>query len=174
MNIYVISDGDAHKVGVSGHPRNRLRSIQTSTHKKLMLVATWRTPSVACARLAEQKLHAELTDRRIAGEWFGGDVIEIVSAVSRMVDALWAAMDAPIRRRACPRSRAYPTKAMEDGLRAAIHVAGSKSELARICGISRQAVHQWDKCPHQYVHTVVTALRGAVTAEQLRPDLNIK
>ena len=59
-------------------------------------------------------------------------------------------------------------------LNKAIKEAGSQSALARACGVSQQAVHQWavtGKVPAARVQSVVAACSGAVSAIDLRPDV---
>lgn len=59
-------------------------------------------------------------------------------------------------------------------LEKAIKVVGSQSALARSCDVSQQAVHQWiaaGQVPAHRVNSVVSATRGAVSANDLRPDI---
>lgn len=49
---------------------------------------------------------------------------------------------------------------------------GRPADLARALGISPAAIAVWDgRVPAARVQAVVTACGGAVTAEQLRPDI---
>ena len=53
---------------------------------------------------------------------------------------------------------------------ARIHATrGLQSEIARACGIERQAVYQWKRVPPQQVFTVAYIL--GLTPEQIRPDV---
>jgi DNA-binding transcriptional regulator YdaS (Cro superfamily) len=56
-----------------------------------------------------------------------------------------------------------------DGLEAAIIATGSRSELARRLGISRQAIHFWKKIPAERV-VEIEQITG-VPREIPRPDL---
>jgi hypothetical protein len=67
-------------------------------------------------------------------------------------------------------SRMKSSKALEK----AIKVVGSQSALARSCNVSQQAVHQWiaaGRVPVHQVRSVVSATHGAVSANDLRPDI---
>ena len=46
---------------------------------------------------------------------------------------------------------------------------GLSAEIARACGISRQAINQWKRVPPQQVLTVATIM--GLTPEQIRPDV---
>ncbi|HYE76799.1 MAG TPA: YdaS family helix-turn-helix protein [bacterium] len=52
--------------------------------------------------------------------------------------------------------------------------AGGFARVGRLCGISRQAVGQWDIVPPQHVLTVERACDGRVSKFELRPDLYIR
>lgn len=57
----------------------------------------------------------------------------------------------------------------------AVAIVGSKSELANRLNITRQAVHNWyltSKVPVERCIDIEELTNGAVTCEQLRPDLN--
>lgn len=77
--VYVISDGDHVKVGRSDNPTTRLSSLQTGTTKKLALLHQF-----GCARpkLVEARVHEELSDRRVTGEWFLVSPEEAIAAIS--------------------------------------------------------------------------------------------
>lgn len=53
----------------------------------------------------------------------------------------------------------------------AISIVGGNSALARILGITREAVSQWDRCPAERVQAVAAATDNRITPEQLRPDI---
>jgi|TARA_R100001530_G_scaffold64077_3_gene46064 DNA-binding transcriptional regulator YdaS (Cro superfamily) len=59
----------------------------------------------------------------------------------------------------------------QTALERAITLAGSISNLARRINVTRQAIHQWEKVPANRVLEVERAVDGAVTREELRPDL---
>ena len=55
-------------------------------------------------------------------------------------------------------------------LRVAVKQLGGEGRLARRLGISRQAVHQWKRCPKRKV-LEVEGLSG-VSRHKLRPDIH--
>ena len=55
------------------------------------------------------------------------------------------------------------------GLRKAIEAAGSQEKLARLLGISQQAVHHWYQAPAGQIIAIERAT--GVPREELRPDL---
>lgn len=57
----------------------------------------------------------------------------------------------------------------------AVSIVGSKSALANKLNITKQAVHNWylaSKVPAERCLEIEELTNGAVTCEQLRPDLN--
>lgn len=61
-------------------------------------------------------------------------------------------------------------------LERAIEFAGGQTALASVCGVHQSTVWYWlnkrsGKVPAPFVEKVVKAVRGRVTAEELRPDL---
>jgi DNA-binding transcriptional regulator YdaS (Cro superfamily) len=62
------------------------------------------------------------------------------------------------------------TRAMKShGLKAAINAAGSLRSLARLLGITHQAIMQWDKVPAERMLQIEEVT--GVARERLRPDL---
>lgn len=59
----------------------------------------------------------------------------------------------------------------QDALALAIERAGGAAALARRLGISRQAIAQWSVAPAERVFAIEQASGGAVTMQQLRPDM---
>lgn len=58
---------------------------------------------------------------------------------------------------------------MDRGLQIAIERAGSRKQLARLLGISKQAVSKWTNVP---AHQIIAIERATgVPREELRPDL---
>lgn len=56
-----------------------------------------------------------------------------------------------------------------------IDIAGGPAVVARICDVRSQAVSQWisqDRVPPDRCEAIEAATGGAVTCEQLRPDLD--
>ena len=58
---------------------------------------------------------------------------------------------------------------MEFGLEAAVKAAGSKSALARILGVTRGAICQWQRIPSERVISIESLV--GVPRHVLRPDL---
>lgn len=60
-------------------------------------------------------------------------------------------------------------------IRVAIKAAGSQTALAQLISLSQGTIGQWvtgaRPVPVERCHEIERALRGAVTCEQLRPDL---
>ena len=61
------------------------------------------------------------------------------------------------------------TRSMDNGLKLVIEAVGSRTELARRLGLSRQATHCWVRVPRNRLKLVsrITGIPAAV----LRPDL---
>jgi DNA-binding transcriptional regulator YdaS (Cro superfamily) len=59
----------------------------------------------------------------------------------------------------------------KEALRAAIEKAGGPTKVAEACGITPQAVSQWDECPSRHVHRVSALTGGEIPASVLRPDM---
>lgn len=69
--LYVISEGENGpiKIGRSRNPGARMAELQTGNARRLCVVATYElTHDEACD--AERKLHEELSEFAMAGEWF--------------------------------------------------------------------------------------------------------
>lgn len=58
----------------------------------------------------------------------------------------------------------------EAALRRVLHLAGSHARLAKMLGITRSAVYQWDCIPCQRVQQVCTLFQ--LSPKQVRPDLS--
>lgn len=70
--IYLISNGDSHKVGVSVAPNKRIKQLQTGCPEVLKLVETWELPKSSVYKL-EKKCHEEINHYyQKRGEWFKG------------------------------------------------------------------------------------------------------
>lgn len=63
---------------------------------------------------------------------------------------------------------------MDGAIKKAVSRVGGQAELARIIGVTAQAVQQWvrfGRIPAERVLEVERATNGAVTRYELRPDL---
>ena len=69
--IYVISNGEHYKIGVSGNSKKRLKQLQTGCPLKLQLVDVYIVPR-RIAKNLEKQLHKMFWQRRLRfnGEWF--------------------------------------------------------------------------------------------------------
>lgn len=71
--VYIITDGEDYKVGVSDNPAKRLKQLQTGNPKKLKIVSTFELPKKELAFKVEKEAHTKiqsLYEKR--GEWFKG------------------------------------------------------------------------------------------------------
>ncbi len=63
---------------------------------------------------------------------------------------------------------------MNNAVIKAIKIVGGQSALAKICGATQPTVNQWKnggKMDVRYVAKIIQATNGAVTAQELRPDV---
>ncbi len=81
MYIYAIgNDKDKQKIGFSKEPEKRLKSLQTGNSDKLFLHHIIECPEHNIRKL-EQKIHKELSYKKLKGEWFSmtpKDAIEYI------------------------------------------------------------------------------------------------
>lgn len=79
--VYFIQafSGGPIKIGYSENPKARLASIQTSHYERLDLVGV-----VRAERRLEQRLHEDLSEWRLSGEWFedSGPVCLVIEALT--------------------------------------------------------------------------------------------
>ena len=74
--VYVIAhqnDGDTHapvKVGIAKNPIKRVETLQSGNPNKLVVAATFFTPSRDMAFEIEAAFHETMAARRLKGEWF--------------------------------------------------------------------------------------------------------
>lgn len=86
--LYLISSGDAVKIGVSIEPEKRLDELQVGNDSELELVKTW-DPEDALE--AERNIHKRLLENKRQGEWFSIDDTSLnglVDAISVFVEGL--------------------------------------------------------------------------------------
>lgn len=55
-------------------------------------------------------------------------------------------------------------------MQAVFDILGTKATVAALCGVSDQAVGQWDKIPVRHCTRLETAVEGKITVRQMRPD----
>lgn len=61
--------------------------------------------------------------------------------------------------------------AKTNALRKTIRKLGSVTALGHACGVTSQAVSQWEVAPSQHVIVIAAATGFEVTPHELRPDL---
>lgn len=84
----VIGDNSQHiKIGYSGNPEKRLKSLQTGTAEKLSIAKTW-----IAWKADESRIHRKLAQYRKHHEWFDLDV----QSASLHISALLGRSDSPI------------------------------------------------------------------------------
>lgn len=83
MPVYFIQAGDNGpiKIGIARNPRKRLRQLQTANPERLRLLGT-----IDGDLEVERRIHSELEDWRLAGEWFRADE-EVKVATRRLIDS---------------------------------------------------------------------------------------
>lgn len=70
--IYIITNGEDYKVGVSVDPKKRLKQLQTGNSKKLTIVSTFEVSADDVYKM-EKEAHREIQIRyEKRGEWFKG------------------------------------------------------------------------------------------------------
>jgi T5orf172 domain len=68
------------KIGYSRHPVGRMKDLQTGSPLPLVLAA-----QIAGPPELEGRLHRKLHDRRLHGEWFDADLLDVDQALIRSV-----------------------------------------------------------------------------------------
>lgn len=84
--VYFIKDESGRtKIGSSIDPENRLKQLQTSCADRLTLIGSIKSDE---HKFIEKKIHKQLKDLRISGEWFGiaRAVVEDIIASYERVD----------------------------------------------------------------------------------------
>lgn len=79
--VYAISDGENIKIGMSNNVEKRLKSLQTSNSKDLVVV--WKYYAGRQAKDAtkiEKMLHRQCKPHHIRGEWFKMEALEMVKS----------------------------------------------------------------------------------------------
>lgn len=81
--LYVISDGEHRKIGISLNPKTRLTELQTGNTRKLTLDCLLEFNSQREAKNAEHILHSSLFLDRSSGEWFSATLPQIQKIVAQ-------------------------------------------------------------------------------------------
>lgn len=80
--VYLITNGDACKIGITENVKTRIAGIQTGSHKKIALLH-----SVECSNpnSLELELHKLYKAKRLSGEWFdlsSSDIYNVIAAMN--------------------------------------------------------------------------------------------
>jgi hypothetical protein len=80
MFVYLITNGDRYKIGITSNLSQRLRQLQTGNDSKLSFVKVKSVRSRAIAMSIESDIHRGCNAVRSNGEWFSldGDLLQIV------------------------------------------------------------------------------------------------
>jgi hypothetical protein len=79
--VYAISDGDNIKIGMSNNVPARLKALQTSNSKELIVVWKYYVGNTAKDAIKiERMLHRACRKYLIRGEWFSMDCIDIINS----------------------------------------------------------------------------------------------
>lgn len=68
--LYIISNGNDLKIGVSKNPEKRLKDLQTGSAQKLHIVETFKLPYQKVFRLEKECHNKLVTSYPKRGEWF--------------------------------------------------------------------------------------------------------
>lgn len=147
------------KIGKAINPEKRFGSIQGGNPYPLELAATIQVDR-KLLDLAEAKAHQLLNGKRHSGEWFRASIEEALDAIRKGILLAENTTYTPLQR--------------------AIDLAGGQVALARLIGdgVKQQHVSSWvnhcKRLPAERAVQIERALKGAVTREELRPDLFIR
>lgn len=80
--VYLITNGDACKIGIAENVKSRIAGIQTGSHKKIALLH-----SIECGspNALELRLHKLYRAKRLSGEWFdlsSADIYNVIAAMN--------------------------------------------------------------------------------------------
>jgi T5orf172 domain len=80
--LYLISDGEKVKIGVSENPEKRLSQLQTGHPKRLKLIKIYNVPNYF-----EKRLHRQLWmfRERHNGEWFTVNINDLVKLLDEIL-----------------------------------------------------------------------------------------
>lgn len=96
--VYIIAHIDRNrpkapvKIGISSNPEGRLRNLQTSNPRKLVLLAAFLCPTRDIAKALETGFHTVKSRHRLAGEWFEMEPMLAVEAMCLNVRAAFNVM----------------------------------------------------------------------------------
>ncbi len=67
MIVYLLSCGPYHKIGITKDITKRIQQLQTGCAERILYVDSFNSPK---AEKDEQRIHQELDQYRLRGEWF--------------------------------------------------------------------------------------------------------
>jgi T5orf172 domain len=68
--VYIITNGEDYKVGVSKHPDKRLKQLQTGSSEKLKIVSLFEVPEDVVYKMEKEAHKAVRAWYTKSGEWF--------------------------------------------------------------------------------------------------------
>ncbi len=81
LSIYVISAGPSVKIGISGLPEQRLKTLQSANPNQILSLEWTATGNATIIRKAERGAHARLAEHCIGNEWFWTQPSVAINAV---------------------------------------------------------------------------------------------
>ena len=76
--VYLISDGNSTKIGITNNLKTRISQMQTGNSSNLALKGYIVTSDKKEALELEKELHNTYIDRRVRGEWFAVSYLEVL------------------------------------------------------------------------------------------------
>lgn len=89
MYLYVVTDGEHIKIGISQNVESRLSTLQVGNTRKLHLSLTVDCGNVENAARLERLLHIRYAEFRESGEWFRMSATVVISDMKFVADAIW-------------------------------------------------------------------------------------
>ena len=164
MTVYFVQAGENGpiKIGWSLNALRRLAKMQADNHERLTILGV-----ANVGRTTEAKFHRQFARHRLRGEWFRPASEILLKAARYLVPK--------------PKKEKVFTSLMPKVLinpvifvvakNKAIVLAGGTAALARIIGVSSQAISQWRYVPANRARAVERATGGQVSRYDLRSDI---
>lgn len=86
-HIYVMSDGHAVKIGVTGHVANRRNGMQGGNPRLIVVVYSSMPLPNLLAFTVEKEVHRKLAAVRLEAEWFATDASIAVQQIEKCIAA---------------------------------------------------------------------------------------
>lgn len=84
--IYIIQSTKYFKVGISSKPLARLRTLQIGNPEKMSLVKSYESPSGISTDLVEARIHDDLKEFNVHGEWFDCPLSFVKESIQRITE----------------------------------------------------------------------------------------